>query len=51
MLRDRLELLAQPRDVDVDGTTIVAGAAVRPWPVPAGARAPAIDPFLRREPP
>jgi D-alanyl-D-alanine carboxypeptidase len=33
------------------GTTLVAGAAVRPWPVPAGARAPAIDPFLRREPP
>jgi D-alanyl-D-alanine carboxypeptidase len=33
------------------GTTLVAGAAVRPWPVPAGARAPAIDPFLRRAPP
>ena len=33
------------------GTTLVAGAAVRPWPVPPGAPAPAIDAFLRREPP
>lgn len=33
------------------GTTLVAGAAVRPWPVPPGAPAPAIDSFLRREPP
>jgi D-alanyl-D-alanine carboxypeptidase len=31
--------------------TLVAGSAVRPWPVPPGARAPTIDPFLRREPP
>ena len=31
--------------------TLVAGAAVRPWPVPPGARAPTIDAFLRREPP
>ncbi len=33
------------------GTTLVAGAAVRPWPVPPGAPAPTIDAFLRREPP
>jgi D-alanyl-D-alanine carboxypeptidase len=33
------------------GATLVAGAAVRPWPVPPGARAPTIDAFLRREPP
>jgi len=32
------------------GATLVAGAAVRPWPVPPGERAPAIDAFLRREP-
>jgi len=31
--------------------TLVAGTAVRPWPVPPGAPAPAIDAFLRREPP
>jgi serine-type D-Ala-D-Ala carboxypeptidase (penicillin-binding protein 5/6) len=30
------------------GATLVAGAAVRVWPVPAGAPAPVIDPFLRR---
>jgi serine-type D-Ala-D-Ala carboxypeptidase (penicillin-binding protein 5/6) len=29
---------------------LVVGAAVRPWPVPPGARPPAIDPFLRRAP-
>jgi D-alanyl-D-alanine carboxypeptidase (penicillin-binding protein 5/6) len=33
------------------GATLVAGAAVRPSPVPAGVRAPTIDAFLRREPP
>ena len=33
------------------GTTLTADAAVRPWPVPPGAPAPAIDPFLRRDPP
>jgi serine-type D-Ala-D-Ala carboxypeptidase (penicillin-binding protein 5/6) len=33
------------------GATLVAGTAVRPWPVPAGAPAPTIDAFLRREPP
>jgi D-alanyl-D-alanine carboxypeptidase len=32
------------------GATLVVGAAVRPWPVPPGARAPAIDVFLRRDP-
>jgi D-alanyl-D-alanine carboxypeptidase len=31
--------------------TLVVGAAVRPAPVPAGALAPTIDAFLRREPP
>jgi D-alanyl-D-alanine carboxypeptidase len=30
--------------------TLTGGAAARPWPVPPGAPAPAIDPFLRREP-
>jgi D-alanyl-D-alanine carboxypeptidase (penicillin-binding protein 5/6) len=30
---------------------ITAQATVRPWPVPPGAPAPAIDPFLRRDPP
>ena len=33
------------------GTTLTGGTQVRPWPVPPGAPAPAIDPFLRREPP
>jgi D-alanyl-D-alanine carboxypeptidase len=33
------------------GTTLTGGAAVKAWPVPPGAPAPAIDPFLRREPP
>jgi D-alanyl-D-alanine carboxypeptidase len=33
------------------GTTLVAGALVRPWPVPPGAPAPTIDAFLRRAPP
>jgi serine-type D-Ala-D-Ala carboxypeptidase (penicillin-binding protein 5/6) len=33
------------------GATLVAGTAVHPWPVPAGAPAPTIDAFLRREPP
>jgi D-alanyl-D-alanine carboxypeptidase len=31
--------------------TLVAGEVVRPSPVPAGARSPTIDAFLRREPP
>ena len=30
------------------GATLVAGTAARVWPVPPGAPAPAIDPFLRR---
>jgi serine-type D-Ala-D-Ala carboxypeptidase (penicillin-binding protein 5/6) len=30
------------------GAALVVGAAVRPWPVPPGARPPAIDAFLRR---
>jgi D-alanyl-D-alanine carboxypeptidase len=33
------------------GATLTSGAAVRPWPVPPGAAAPTIDPFLRRPPP
>jgi D-alanyl-D-alanine carboxypeptidase len=33
------------------GAALVVGAAVRPWPVPPGARPPAIDAFLRRAPP
>jgi D-alanyl-D-alanine carboxypeptidase len=33
------------------GTTLTGGAAVRAWPVPPGAIAPSIDPFLRRDPP
>jgi D-alanyl-D-alanine carboxypeptidase len=32
-------------------TTLAAGSVVRPWPVPPGAAAPAIDPTLRRAPP
>ncbi|HEV8424424.1 MAG TPA: D-alanyl-D-alanine carboxypeptidase family protein [Actinomycetes bacterium] len=32
------------------GATLTAGAVVRVWPVPPGAPAPAIDPFLRRDP-
>src|SRR5829696_73888 len=30
---------------------LTGGTPVRPWPVPPGAPAPAINPFLRREPP
>ena len=33
------------------GTPLTGGTQVRPWPVPPGAPAPAINPFLRREPP
>ena len=33
------------------GGTLTVGAVIRVWPVPAGAPAPAIDPFLRRDPP
>jgi serine-type D-Ala-D-Ala carboxypeptidase (penicillin-binding protein 5/6) len=32
------------------GTALVAGAVVRPGPVPPGAPAPVLDPFLRRDP-
>jgi D-alanyl-D-alanine carboxypeptidase len=32
-------------------TPLTGGAQVRPWPVPPGAPAPAINPFLRRDPP
>ena len=31
-------------------TTLSADATVKPWPVPPGAPAPTIDPFLRRGP-
>jgi D-alanyl-D-alanine carboxypeptidase len=33
------------------GVVLIAGAAVRVGPVPAGASAPVVDPFLRRDPP
>jgi D-alanyl-D-alanine carboxypeptidase (penicillin-binding protein 5/6) len=33
------------------GTPLTGRTPVRPWPVPPGAPAPAINPFLRREPP
>jgi D-alanyl-D-alanine carboxypeptidase len=33
------------------GASLTAGAVIRVWPVPPGAPAPAIDPFLRRDPP
>jgi D-alanyl-D-alanine carboxypeptidase len=33
------------------GAPLTGGTPVRPWPVPPGAPAPAINPFLRREPP
>jgi D-alanyl-D-alanine carboxypeptidase len=32
-------------------TTLTGGAAVKAWPVPPGSPSPAIDPFLRRDPP
>ena len=32
-------------------TTLTGGTTVKPWPVPSGASPPAIDPFLRRNPP
>jgi serine-type D-Ala-D-Ala carboxypeptidase (penicillin-binding protein 5/6) len=37
--------------VDPQAATLTTGTAVRPLPVPPGTPAPAIDPFLRREPP
>ena len=40
-----------PRAGGPGGTTLTGGAAVRAWPVPSGAPAPSIDPFLRRDPP
>jgi len=33
------------------GVVLIVGAAVRVGPVPAGAPAPVVDPFLRRDPP
>src|SRR5829696_14124 len=36
---------------DPQAVTLTTGTAVRPWPVPPGTPAPAINPFLRREPP
>jgi D-alanyl-D-alanine carboxypeptidase len=33
------------------GTTLTTETTVKPWPVPPGAPAPAINPFLRRDPP
>jgi D-alanyl-D-alanine carboxypeptidase len=35
--------------VGPQGATLTTGTAVRPWPVPPGTPAPAINPFLRRE--
>jgi D-alanyl-D-alanine carboxypeptidase len=40
-----------PPSSTAPGAELTAGAAVRLWPVPPGAAAPAIDPFLRRDPP
>jgi D-alanyl-D-alanine carboxypeptidase (penicillin-binding protein 5/6) len=37
--------------VAAQAATLTTGTAVRPWPVPPGTPAPAINPFLRREPP
>jgi serine-type D-Ala-D-Ala carboxypeptidase (penicillin-binding protein 5/6) len=37
--------------VDPQAATLTTATAVRPWPVPPGTPAPAINPFLRREPP
>jgi D-alanyl-D-alanine carboxypeptidase (penicillin-binding protein 5/6) len=37
--------------VDPGTATLTTGTAVKPWPVPPGTPAPAINPFLRREPP
>jgi D-alanyl-D-alanine carboxypeptidase len=36
---------------DPQAATLTIGTAARPWPVPPGTPAPAINPFLRREPP
>src|SRR5829696_7963607 len=36
---------------DPQAVTLTTGTAVRPWPVPPDTPAPAINPFLRREPP
>jgi D-alanyl-D-alanine carboxypeptidase (penicillin-binding protein 5/6) len=41
---------AVPASGGPSGATLVAGTAVRVGPVPPGAAAPAIDPFLRRAP-
>jgi D-alanyl-D-alanine carboxypeptidase len=40
-----------PGAVGQGATPLTGGTPVRPWPVPPGAPAPAINPFLRREPP
>lgn len=40
-----------PGTASPGGTPLTGGTPVRPWPVPPGAPAPAINPFLRREPP
>jgi D-alanyl-D-alanine carboxypeptidase len=40
-----------PGTVGQGATPLTGGTQVRPWPVPPGAPAPAINPFLRREPP
>jgi D-alanyl-D-alanine carboxypeptidase (penicillin-binding protein 5/6) len=37
--------------VDPAAATLTTATAVRPWPVPSGTPPPAINPFLRREPP
>jgi hypothetical protein len=40
-----------PGTVGPGATALTGGTQVRPWPVPPGAPAPAINPFLRRDPP
>jgi serine-type D-Ala-D-Ala carboxypeptidase (penicillin-binding protein 5/6) len=47
----RVPLARLPAAGPPPGETLASGAAVRPWPVPPGAAAPTIDPFLRRPSP
>jgi D-alanyl-D-alanine carboxypeptidase (penicillin-binding protein 5/6) len=47
----RVPLARLPAAGPTPSETLASGAAVRPWPVPPGAAAPTIDPFLRRPSP
>jgi D-alanyl-D-alanine carboxypeptidase len=47
----RVPLARLPAAGPTPSETLASGAAVRPWPVPPGAAAATIDPFLRRPSP